>query len=106
MKLQNTSASFAINKIETLLSKQTYFHSVRGIKYEAYIKDNFICYLGGERNKGQEETMSKEDFIAAFNAIKNLPDINTNTIKHLIPTSIYRKRTPFIGLLKSAGLLT
>ena len=106
MKLQNTDGSLAFVKIETMFSKQNYFHSVRGIKYEAYIKDNFICYRGGERNKGLEETMSKEDFITAFNAIKDLPGINTNTIKHLIPTSIYRKRTPFIGLLKSAGLLT
>ena len=73
---------------------------------EAYIKGDYIFYKGGKRNNGEDETISKVDFISAFNAIKSLTDINTNTIKHLIPTSIYKKRTPFVGLLKSAGLIT
>jgi len=32
-------------------------------------------------------------------------DINTNSIEKLIPNSMYRKRTPFIGLLYTTQII-
>ncbi len=81
------------------------FHSVTNITYQARVDDDLIIYKGGNRNNGEEEPISKGDFITGFEAIKNLEEINTNAIKELLPNAIYRKRTPFIGLLLSAGII-
>ena len=78
------------------------FRSVSGITYDARLFDDGIAYKGGERSNGEEEVIRETDFVAAFNAIRDLPVINTNTIKTMLPGSLYRKRTPFIGLLFSA----
>lgn len=81
------------------------FSSVTGIVYKAYLSGDLVYYSGGNRNDGEEETISKEEFMAAFNSVCGLDLINTNTIKDFIPNSLYRKRTPFIGLLASAYIL-
>jgi hypothetical protein len=82
------------------------FNSVTNIKYCAKIVGDSIVYKGGEgaRNTDGEEIL-KSDFVDTFNKIKSLHTINTNSIKDEIPNSLYRKRTPFIGLLFSAGIL-
>jgi len=82
------------------------FQSVRGISYEAEISDTHISYKGGEGKRGSKgEEISKIDFVKAFDMIKSLDKINTNTIRNKIPNTLYRKRTPFIGLLFSAGII-
>lgn len=42
MKCRINNAQLAYVKIENMLSNQNYFHSVTGIKYEAYIKGDYI----------------------------------------------------------------
>jgi len=79
--------------------------SVTKINYNSRVSGNTIFYQGGNRSGGEEESMAKEDFIKAFDAVKHLNVINTNTIKGKIPNSIYRKRTPFIAMLLSAKLI-
>lgn len=79
--------------------------SVSGIIYKARESGNTIYYQGGERRGGEEEPMAKNDFVKAFEAIKKLNIVNTNTIKGIIPNGIYRKRTPFIAMLLSAGII-
>lgn len=81
------------------------FKSVTGIIYEAQVENESIFYKGGARNNGEEEEITKKDFVTGFDSVQTLPDINTNTVKNDIPTSIYRKRTPFIGLLFSAKII-
>lgn len=81
------------------------FRSISGITYLAKVCEDYIAYNGGNRNNGEEEIISKADFVAGYNAIRDLEEINTNTIKTLLPGSFYRKRTPFIGLLFSAEII-
>lgn len=65
-----------------------------------------ILYLKAEsRNQGEEELISKNEFTTAFASIAKLPSINTNLIKHVIPKSLYRKRSPLIAILYAAGIL-
>jgi hypothetical protein len=79
--------------------------SVTKITYQARVSGNTTYYKGGNRSGGDEEPMIKEDFVKAFDAIKNLDTINTYTIKGKMPNALYRKRTPFIAMLLSAGII-
>lgn len=107
MKLQSGfDGNMAWVKVTKYIQDKKLFKSITGIEYEARLSSTFIFYKGGDRNNGEEESISKDDFISAFDAVKSLPYINTSNIKGLIPTSIYRKRTPFIGLLLSSSLLS
>lgn len=81
------------------------FKSVSGIEYQTRIAGNKIYYKGSNRNEGEEEIITKEEFTEAFANIQSITEINTNTIKTIIPNSLYRKRTPFIGLLFSSGII-
>ena len=81
------------------------FESVTGIVYEARVEGNTIYYKGSDRNNGEDEDISKVDFCIAFEKIKDLPEINTNTIKDVIDSSVYRKRSPLIGMLYSFKII-
>jgi hypothetical protein len=82
------------------------FKSVQGILYELRIEPEKLFYRGGERNNGEEEKIDKADFVLAFEKVMNAEiDINTNSIKEFVPNSMYRKRTPFIGLLHTAKII-
>ncbi len=92
--------------IERYIKEEKSFHSVTDISYQAEVHENLISYKGGSGNRGViGESISKSDFIEAFNRVRVLPEINTSTIKNIIQSSLYQKRTPFIGLLYSAGIL-
>jgi hypothetical protein len=94
------------NIVVQLIKASKCFQSVTGISYEAEISDNHVYYKGGKGKRDIEgEEISKIDFVKAFDKIKSLNEINTNTIKKIIPNTLYRKRTPFIGLLFSAGII-
>lgn len=105
MQSQNINGSAAWKIVEKNIEKIKSFTSVKGIKYEARLINGEIFYKGGDRNNGNEETISKSEFISAFDEIRSLSVINTNTIKEYLPKSLYRKRTPFIGLLLSSGII-
>ena len=79
--------------------------SISKITYKARVNGNTIYYQGGNRSGGEEEPMEKDDFINAFETVKRLEIVNTNTIKGEIPNAIYRKRTPFIAMLLSSGII-
>ena len=80
--------------------------SVSNITYKVRVSGNTIYYQGGNRSGGEEEPLAKDDFIEAFDAIKKFDVINTSTIKGKIPNAIYRKRTPFIAMLLSSGIIS
>lgn len=82
------------------------FYSVSGVKYTADIKgDDIFFYSDSEGTKRNEygERLSKQKILSAFRKIVNLNDIKTNT-KEVIEY-FPRQRSPFIGLLKSIGIL-
>lgn len=82
------------------------FFSVTKIKYKARLESDAIYFSGGDRS--DEEIIPKEDFIAIFDAVKHLQNINTNTVKPFFAKyakDIYAKHSPFIGLLLSSGLI-
>jgi hypothetical protein len=106
MKAQFNDANTVWKLVTENISGNNGFTSISGIQYTARLVNNSILYKGGNRKNGEEEELCKTDFIAAFNAVKNVDDINTNTIKKVIPTAVYRKRTPFIGLLISSGIIS
>ena len=82
------------------------FHSVTDIRYQAEVQGNLISYRGGTGDRGEiGESISRSDFVEAYDSIRVLPEINTSAIKGRIPNSLYRKRTPLIGLLYSAGII-
>ena len=93
--------------ISEYISESGEFYSIRGVKYTAKLGDNKIIYTGntkGTRRSIQEEILHKGDVLSAIRAIEDKENINTSTIKHFVK-QIYRQRSPFIGLLKSADIL-
>jgi hypothetical protein len=105
MKIQALNGEMAWAIIAYGIFNESKFESVTGITYETRISGNAILYKGGRRNNGMEESIGKDEFIKAFEKIKKEKEINTNTIKSLIPNSLYQKRTPLIGLLFYFGIL-
>lgn len=105
MKIASLNGKLAWAIVGFHVLKNKSFTSISGNSYGAKIFDDTIQYRGINRNDGLPENLDKNEFISAFDSIKSLDDINTNTIKNLLPSSLYRKRTPFIGLLTSSGIL-
>ncbi len=81
------------------------FETVSGINYSARVEGNAIFYRGSDRNNGEEEIITRVEFAEAFSNVQSVENINTNSIKTLVPNSLYRKRTPFIGLLYSSKII-
>lgn len=80
------------------------FTSTTGIKYIACVSDGFINYIGGRdgtKRATEGESISKQLFITAFDEVRKLDCINTKNVKPYING----KQTPFVGLLKSAGII-
>ncbi|MDF9829756.1 hypothetical protein [Parabacteroides sp. PF5-6] len=103
---KNKTAAEIWNIISEYISNHGEFKSVNGIRYKATIKDNVIHYKGGEGNRGLfGEEMSKREFLEGYNAVKDLEYINTSNIRGIVPSSLYAKRSPFVGLLSSCGII-
>ena len=92
------------NVVVDYISKNKQFMSTTGIKYNAKITAESICYQGGKEgsNKVAEgESISKNLFISAFRQTLMLECINTKNVKPYID----KKQSPFVGLLKSVGII-
>jgi hypothetical protein len=105
MKITSINGNLAWSIIAFYIIQNKSFTSIKGIVYQAKLLSNRIEYIGGNRNQGLPEPIEKEEFIFGFDLIKNIDPINTNTIKGILPNTLYRKRSPFIGLLNSTGIL-
>jgi hypothetical protein len=105
MKIASLNGKLAWAIVGFYITKNKSFKSVSGNSYEAKLLKNSIQYTGNNRNEGMPETINEEEFVSAFDSIITIGDINTNTIRNLLPSILYRKRTPFIGLLVSSGIL-
>lgn len=91
------------------IKKEKKFYSTGNnpIEYDAKIINNGsqIHFIGGD---GEERgtighSIYKCDFIPAYKIAKGLPYINTSTTKACKP--IYSMRSPFVGLLHTAGII-
>jgi len=83
------------------------FNSVTNIRYQADVRSDHIFYQGGSGIRGESgETIKRNDFINGYETIRLMENINTNTIKNRISNSLYQKRSPFIGILFSAGIIS
>ncbi len=85
------------------VKKNKSFVSVTGISYYANFVDSCIYFKGGGGHKRSHrgEYLTAKDFIAAYDVIKTLEEINTGKVKPYIK----RQQTPFIGLLICAGVI-
>ncbi|MBP6066849.1 MAG: hypothetical protein KA519_02045 [Bacteroides sp.] len=86
------------------INKNKVFESIRGVRYEASASGESIDYKGGllgSKRATEGESMNKQLFVSAYNKVSNLDCINTTNVKPYID----RKQSPFVGLLKSAGII-
>lgn len=80
------------------------FTSVTGIPYSAIFVGSCIFIKGGSRGTKRAtegEYLTGKDFIAAYDIVKTLDEINTAKVKPYIK----RQQTPFIGLLVCSGVI-
>lgn len=105
MKLQKIDGEKAWAIIAWHILQSGEFNSVTDKNYAARLSNDCIYYTGKDRSGGDEETITRKEFVEAFDSIINLDVINTNTILDIVPRSIYMQRTPFVGLLKSSGII-
>ncbi|MBF5027576.1 hypothetical protein [Planobacterium oryzisoli] len=65
-----------------------------------------IIYSSPSRNNGEPESILSEDCIAFLEILKQQNSFSTASIKELLPSVIYRKRSPLFAFLIAAGLMS
>lgn len=110
MRVASEYSQYTDNQLWELIIKYLMdhecFYSVKNVKYTAVIQDNGILFHSnskGTKRHEYGEKLSKQKILSAFRKIVNLNDVKTNTkeVIEIFP----RQRSPFIGLLKSIGIL-
>lgn len=106
MKVKNeyerTSSLEIWNMVVAYINKNKQFTSATGVKYDALVKDESINYKGGSGKESTDgESISKRCFISAYNEVRRLECINTKTVKPYID----KRQSPFVGLLRSVGII-
>lgn len=104
MVISPITSEIAWKLVQTLNRKEVRSTS-RGVVYRVKTTKNVIYYSTDSRNAGEPEVIYKSDFLKAYDAIRGLEDINTNRIKKVVPTTLYRQRSPLIAILCAAGVL-
>lgn len=92
------------NVVVAYINKNKQFLSSTGIKYNAKVIIDSIEYKGGREESvraTEGESISKNQFISAFRQVRDMECINTKNVKPYID----RKQSPFVGLLKSVGII-
>ncbi len=90
--------------IVSYVKEHQYFTSVTGISYSVTFVGSCLFVKGGKpgsKRAEEGEYLTGKDFIAAYNTVKDFPEINTAIVKPCIK----RQQTPFIGLLLCCGIL-
>lgn len=101
---KNVLSSDIWNIVATYINENGQIMSITGIVYKAQASTESISYIGGQVGCARAmkgESISKDLFVSAFEQTRMLEYINTKTVKQLIG----RKQSPFVGLLKSAGII-
>ena len=90
------------NVVVAYINKNKQFMSTTGVKYNVKVTVESIESTGGREGRATEgESISKNQFISVFRQTRDLECINTKNVKPYID----RKQSPFVGLLKSAGII-
>lgn len=104
-KYKRMSANEIWNVVIAYIDKNKQFLSSTGtVKYNAIATFDFIEYKGGKNGSVRAmngESISRNQFISIFRQIHDMECINTKNVKPYID----RKQSPFVGLLKSAGII-
>lgn len=79
--------------------------SISGIIYDLKFEEDVISFTAPSRNEGKAEAISKESFVEFYYLLNNLEVINTNTIKKIMPSGFYKKRSLFIALLSTCEII-
>lgn len=101
---KNVPSSDIWNMIVAYINENRQFMSVTGIVYKAQASTESISYKGGRAGTARAmkgESISKDLFVSAFEQTRKLEYINTEKVKKMIK----RKQSPFVGLLKSVGII-
>lgn len=106
MQIKEEYRGFSAEEIWQVVSAyaaaQGRFFSVTGNEYVVQLRANALFYKGGCGKRAREgEYLDRQSFIDAYRQVRDLPVVNTCTVKRFIN----RRQTSFIGLLLSAGIL-
>ncbi len=92
------------NIVVDYVRKHGSFTSVTGIRYSATFVGSCIFVKGGSpgtKRADKGEYLTGKDFIAAYDIVKTMDEINTAKVKPYIK----HQQTPFIGLLVCSGVI-
>lgn len=101
---KNVPSSDIWNMVVAYINENRQFMSITGIVYEAQASTESICYKGGRAGSNgaiKGESISKDLFVFAFEQTRKLDYIDTKKVKPWVD----RKQSPFVGLLKSVGVV-
>lgn len=100
---------FIIDVIKTKLTEDGFF---LGIGHGKEFKVNrvspvAIYYTGVDRSTAKQDDIEIEDLKSGIEELKKLHEFNTNTplLKERISSVLYRKRTPFFGILTHTNII-
>ncbi|AZI22722.1 hypothetical protein EIH07_06555 [Chryseobacterium taklimakanense] len=65
-----------------------------------------IIYSSPLRSNGEPENILREDCITFLEILKQQDFFSTASIRELLPSAIYRKRSPLFSFLIAAGLIS
>jgi hypothetical protein len=105
MKLKSITASDCWDSIRDYTHENNSFKSITGIKYKCWFENNTLYYVGENRNGGNPETIPQANFFEAFDKLKNTDKISPGLIKNIVPKTLYRKRSPLVGILLAVKAL-
>ena len=90
------------------MSRDIIIKSIKGkLPYTInHVTKHEISFSAPTRNEGEAEVISLDDFTTLINRLSEHQYFNTSSAKELFKgTKIYRKRSPFFGLLLSANVI-
>jgi hypothetical protein len=105
MKIQFINATQAWLIVEQSAKQFKQCTSINGIVYDMKVENDSIFLKAPTRNNGNLEEISKTQFLEFFSLLGELDEINTNTIKNITPSGLYKKRSLLMAVLKSSEII-
>lgn len=94
-------------KICGSLVDKTEIFSLTGKVYQLMdVSYDEIIYSSPTRNNGEPERILRADCITFLEILKQQDFFSTASIRELLPSAIYRKRSPLFAFLIAAGLMS
>jgi hypothetical protein len=100
---------FIIDVIKNKLNEDGFFLGIgHGKEFKVNrISPVAIYFTAVDRSTGKQDDLNIEDLKAGVEELKGLHEFNTNTnlLKERISSVLYRKRTPFFGVLTHCEII-